>query len=823
VLFTSSQRLTRFVLRHRWAVLGLWLAVGCTGMVASMTLRQHLTSSFAVPGSESAAAASELGRGFGERPEGTFTVIFHVNDFSHPEQIRLLRDRLERAARTLPGGRLGSFRAGGSAVYGEIETTLSLEQAKGFTGRLRDALRQGSGPRAIVSGQPAVQHDLDPQLAADLRRGEAVAVGVAVIVLAFVLGLSLALAIPFLFAACTIGATLALLYVCAQLTAITPYAVNLVQLIGLGLAVDYSLLIVCRYREQLARGQDRTEAIAHTMASAGRAVVFSGFAVAIGLALLLLVPVPFVRTIGLGGLLIPLVSVAAAVTLQPILLSVCNRRLVEGVQLPQLLSPRRWGTLARWVMRRPLRVLLASSAVLVALALPVLSLDPSPGSLTGVPRTTEAARGLEQLRRSFGPGAVTPTEVVVDTGKGGGARRPGVHAAVERLANRLLADPEVYVVALGRTSPYVSPDGRFARVFVVGRHEFGAPASRRLVNRIRFSFIHAAGFPAETRVATGGAAPQGVDFLSRAYGFFPWLVLIGLGLTYAVLVCAFRSLLLPLKAVILNLLTVAASCGLLVMIFGSEVEAWIPIFLFAMLFGLSMDYEVFLVTRMREAWNAGRSNAEAVVFGLERTGGLITAAAVVMAASFMGFVLGSVPALQQFGVGLLAAVIIDATLVRALLVPAVMAIAGRWNWWLPRLRRRKRAALLVTAALLSLAAPTTAAASPTVRLTIAHVVQRCHVWRTSTRTLGPSAKLTLERGTRLVIRADCPMDFDFVQNRGPRLALGNRRTFAGQARVIVFRKPGVYRLRVTNVQTPEERGLDTLGEPNSLRLTVVVN
>jgi hypothetical protein len=292
-----------------------------------------------------------------------------------------------------------------------------------------------------------------------------------------------------------------------------------------------------------------------------------------------------------------------------------------------------------------------------------------------------------------------------------------------------------------------------------------------------------------------------------------------------VLARAFRSLLLPLKAVLLNLLSVAATYGLLVVIFHSrQIEGWIPIFLFATLFGLSMDYEVFLVSRMREAWDAGHSNIDAVALGLERTGGLITAAALVMAASFAGFVLGSVPGLQQFGVGLMLAVVIDATVVRALLVPAIMVILGRWNWWLPRGGggMRNRAGLLAAAVLLFLAAPATAAASPTVRLAIAHVVRHCHVWRNSTKTLGPSVKLTVKHGTRLVIRADCPMDFDYAQWSGPKLALGNRRTFAGDSRVIVFRKAGIYRLEVTNVQTPEERGLVTLGDTNTLTLTVVV-
>ena len=682
------ERWTLFVLRHRWQVLAVWLAALAVGVAAAVALPGHLANSYEIPGTDSARADAALARGFGERPDGTFTVVFRVRDSSDRRLQRELRDRLERAARVVPGGRLATFRVGGGAIYGEVATTLGLQQAKPLTERLRAALGRGGGPAALVTGPPAIQHDLDPVLSSDLRRGEAFAIPLAVIVLALMLGLSLALALPFVFAACTVSATLALLYLCARFVAITPYAMNVVELIGLGLAVDYSLLVVTRYREELARAETRDEAVVRTMATAGRAVVFSGLAVAIGLALLLFMPVPFIRTLGLAGLLIPLVSIAAALTLQPVLLSCCGPRAVASVGFARLQAP--WAALARLVMRRRWPVLLATAAVLVAAVVPLRSLSLTPGSLAGLPRGAEATRGLVELRRAFGPGAVTPTEIVVDAGGRGAARTAAVHAAVGRLAGRLSRDPEVYVVALGSREPYVSANGRFARVFVVGRHEFGAVASRRLVARMRDTLVPASRFPAWARVDVGGAAPQGVDFLGRIDAFFPWLVLFALALTYVVLVKAFRSLLLPLKAIVLNALTVAASYGLLVAIFDRPIEAWVPVVLFATLFGLSMDYEVFLVSRMREAWDSGAGNSEAVALGLERTGGLISASALVMAASFGGLAIGSIPALRQLGTGLVIAVLLDATLVRALLVPALMAILGRWNWWLPRMRNRRR-------------------------------------------------------------------------------------------------------------------------------------
>jgi RND superfamily putative drug exporter len=668
------------------------------GISLSLIRPPHLVTSFSVPSTDSERADSGLARGFGERSEGRFTVVFRVRHSSDPGVQRPLRERLVRASRVLPGGRLGAFHGDGGVVYGELETSLSLQQAKAYTSPLRRALRSPSGPIALVTGQPATQHDLDPQLAADLRRGETLALPLALVALALVLGVSLALAIPFMFAVFTIAAALALLFITAQLVSVTSYATNLIGLIGLGLAIDYSLLIVCRYREELGQGVSRERALACTMARAGRAVAFSGVAAAIGLALLISVPVPFIRTMGLAGLVIPLVSITAALTLLPALLSFFGPAVFARVRLRRATRrPREpWAALARWVMRHPVAVFVSTAAVLLAAAMPIVFMRLTPGSLSSLPPSMEATRGLAVLSSAFGPGALTPTEIVVDAGRPGEARGPATYEAVQRLADGLFHDSEVYVVAFGRTSPYVSADGRYARVVVIGRHEYGQPASRRLVARIRSDLVPAASFPAGVQVLAAGAPPKGVDFLTRTYAFVPWLGLVALLLTYFVLARAFRSLLLPLKAVLLNLLSAAAAFGLLVAVFqfgvgagllgverSAEIEGWIPIFLFAALFGLSIDYEVFLVSRMREEWDARGDNSEAVAAGLERTGRLITAAALVMAVSVGGFVAGRVPGLQQFGLGLALAVLVDATLVRALLVPSLMAIVGRWNWWLP--------------------------------------------------------------------------------------------------------------------------------------------
>jgi RND superfamily putative drug exporter len=484
---------------------------------------------------------------------------------------------------------------------------------------------------------------------------------------------------------------------------LTTYLTNLVSLIGLGIAIDYSLLMVYRFREELRQGSATDDAILTTMNTAGRAVVFSGTAVAIGLALLLFMPLPFMRGFGVGGLIIPTVSVIAALTFLPVVLSLAGRRLERVRMLPKRMMDRRadhehgfWAKLAHWIMRRPWPVAIGATALLLLLAAPVFSLQLGPGSNEGIPKELEAVQGLDVLAAAVGAGATAPTAVIVDTGSAGGATDPDVVAAVGRLRTGLEADPQVARVDFAAAdAQHVDASARYLNIQVIGKSDYGKPESLDFVDRLRDEIVPAAGFPDSAEVVAGGGPPGGKDFLTLTYSWFPWLVVAVLIATYVLLVRAFRSLLLPLKAIVLNCLSIGAAYGLLVVVFKwgwgeplglisyDQIEGWIPVMLFAMLFGLSMDYEVFLVSRMREAWDAGASNEEAVVLGLEKTGRLVTAAGLIMFAAFMGFVAGSIVGLQQFGFGLAAAILIDVTIVRSLLVPAAMKLFGHYNWWLP--------------------------------------------------------------------------------------------------------------------------------------------
>jgi RND superfamily putative drug exporter len=696
------ERWTRVVLRFRWPILTGWLVVLFAGGFAFTHLSSLLSNEFSVPGTDSERARTILERHFGDRSDGAFTVVFRLRDgVDRAAYVRLQRD-VDRAARVVPDSTPRRLvPAGRNIVYGDIVSTLSLAKAKGYTDDLYRALPHGGGVQSYVTGQAAIQHDLDPIFSKDLRKGEMIALPIAVLVLLAVFGLSVAVTMPFIFAACTVMATLGGVYVYAHFLTTATYVTNLVFLIGLGIAIDYSLLVIYRYREELLRGGDVEAAIVRTMQTAGRAVVFSGATVAIGLALLLFIPLPFVRSIGVGGFLIPLTSIAAALTLQPALLSLYGRRGVARIPL----LPKRfraeedtgfWHRLATAIMRRPLAFLSGGAVLLVAAAIPVFGLQLTPGSASGIPQFPQSVQGFDVLKNSIGPGAISPTQVVVDSGRPGGVHEPRVQAAIGRLATGIRADHETASLRVAPRQPFVDPSGRYEELIVAGRDEYGSEAAQSFVHRLRGKLVPAAGFSSGVRVLAGGGPPQGVDFLDQAYRYFPWLVAAVLVLTYFLLMRAFRSALLPLKAVILNLLSVAAAYGMLVVVFKwgigrdvlglyqiGQIEGWIPIFLFAMLFGLSMDYEVFLVSRMREEWDHGRDNRDAVAYGLERTGRIVTAAAIVMVAAFSGFVAGRIVGLQEFGIGLAVAIFLDATLVRAVLVPSLMALFGRYNWWLP--------------------------------------------------------------------------------------------------------------------------------------------
>jgi RND superfamily putative drug exporter len=714
-------RWTRSVIRHRRPIIAGWLVLLVLGGYAASNLGDLLSNRFSVPGSDSEKGLNLLKDRMNERSDGAFTLVVQGNDGQRPSAAAVAA-AAQRGATAVKNGKAGAPQsAGKDVVFVQISTSLENQDASKVTPDVRKAIGTVPGATTYLSGYPALNHDTQPIYNDDLARGESIAIPVALLVMLFMFGTLGGVVVPFIFAAVSIPTTLGLVWIFAHTMDMAIYVTNIVTLIGFAIAIDYSMLVVFRFREELPLHDNPQDALVKTMETAGRATLFSGMTVAVGLALLVFMPVPFMRSMGVGGLLVPLVSIAASATFLPAFLAVMGKRVNSLRVIPKRILEKRaardvtgfWHRLALAIMRRPLLWGGMAATLLIGLALAATGLHLTGGDNRGIPITTEAARGLKILEATLGPGALAPQQIVIDTGRPGGADDPQVVAAEQRLIAQLRRDPEVSPEtilapslvprAVAQRANLVDSTGQIVQIRAAGHSDAGEKPAVNLVHRIRDDYIPAAGFPASAEVLLSGAPAFGVDFIDKSYGAFPWLILAVLVLSYLLLLRAFRSVVLPAKAVVMNLLSVAATYGVLTLIFqhgwgdpvglqsSPQIEAWIPIFLFAILFGLSMDYEVFLLSRMREEWDLTHDNEHAVAYGLEHTGRIITAAAIIMIAAFSGFTFGSFVGLQEFGLGLSAAILLDATVVRMVLVPAVMKLLGDWNWYLPaRLRRALR-------------------------------------------------------------------------------------------------------------------------------------
>jgi RND superfamily putative drug exporter len=501
----------------------------------------------------------------------------------------------------------------------------------------------------------------------------------ALVVLGFVFASLLAL-VPILMAVVAIMTTFLLVWGLTGITDVSPIVQFLVALIGLGVAIDYALLVVVRWREERAHGHTGDEAVVRAMQTAGRAVVFSGTTVAIGLLALVALPLPFLRSVGYGGMLIPLVSVVVAVTLLPVVLATVGPRLDWPHRRTDDQASRAWTRWAQLVVRHRWIASVTALAVLAALGTAATSLNLGEPNPSTIAKQGDAKAGLVALQRSgIGTGAMTPLETIT----------PGASAAAVR-------------DALGRLDAVhgaIAPGGQaWSRngttvVDAIPIADGSTPAGRSLVATAREA-AHAAAPDA----LVGGRVSQSTDFVSAVYGNFPLMIALIAIVTFLLLARAFRSLLLPLKAVILNVVSVAAAWGVLTLVWqeghGSHliwgiastgsITQWIPLMVFAFLFGLSMDYEVFILARMREEYDATGDTDLAVVRGIGRTGRLVTSAALILFLAFVSLASGPQTDVKIMATGLAAGILLDATVIRALLVPAVVSLFGRWNWWLPR-------------------------------------------------------------------------------------------------------------------------------------------
>ena len=690
---------TKTIIKHRFSVVTIWLLLIVIGGFAATNLNQHLTTSLTVPNSESAKAQEILLTNFGENLEGSFTIFYKFKQASDPE-IAEFKLKISEAVAEIPTARITQIRAISGVLFASVTTNYSLIEAAKYTDELRQSLVKQGLSEAMVTGPPAINSDVSPVLDQDLRRGQLIAITLALLFLLLVLGLSWAVLIPFIFAAATISLSISLIYLIAQHYLMVLYLPNIVELIGLGLAIDYSLLILYRFRRELNANEDAevSSAIERTMQSAGRTVMTSSLTVAFGLATLLLLPIPFMRSLGIAGLIVPLASLLAALTLQPALLSYFGKHLAAPVKFAGLLAKKdlqnnAWAKIAGFSIKWPKRVFAISFASLLLLGSGAFWLQLTPSAITALPQNLESAKALSLVTSSAGPGVITPAVIMVDFGKPGLATSASTTAARKALTAKLSKDPEIFIVATDVTPTFVDATGQFMRIFVIGRHSLGAPETSDLVDRIRANYLKNNDFPAGTKFYLGGPPAQGADLVDRITTYFPWLLGLGLLLTYLLLMRAFRSIWLPLKAIALGLISVSVAISAIVLVFrysvGSslvgtyqidQVEVWALVFLLVVLFGISMDYEVFIVSRMREAIDRGATNEEAIVEGMANTGGVVTAAALIFVAAVSGLVGGHFLGLQQIGVGLAVGVFIDATLIRGFLLPSAMVLLGKYNW-----------------------------------------------------------------------------------------------------------------------------------------------
>jgi RND superfamily putative drug exporter len=696
-------RLSAFVLRHKALVLLSWLVVLVGGFAAAGAVPGRLSEEFAFPGREGYEANVEILRAYGNGGPGNPLVAVvglpAGATAGSPGVRRALGAAFERlAADPRLGVRVLAWPAttsdrrlvadGGRTVFALVFPPYAggqerPELAAPVAAALRPALPPGAELRLTgldeLTAQAAESNAGGTGVLVETLAG---ALG-ALLVLAIVFGSLLAL-VPLLIAAVSILATFLAILGLTTLTEINFLVQFLVALIGLGVAVDYSLLLVTRWREELAAGHGREEAVRRALATAGRAVVLSGCTVAVGLLVLVLLPVPFMRSVGYGGLLIPLAAMAATLTLLPVLLATAGpwldrvglRRRRPGAAAG---GGRVWSAWAGTVVRRPWAATLAALLLLVPLGAATFGLRLGQPAADTLASTGPARAALARLEQAAVPsGVLTPIEVLVPAGTG-----------PEQVAARLRGVPGVFAATAPEGSGW-RPAGT-AIVSVLPAAEPGTQAGKATLERVRAA---AADLPG-VRVGGGGALEA--DATAAIYGLFPLMLLVVSVATFLMLARAFRSLLLSAKAVVLNLVSIAAAYGVLVLVwqegYGSEavwgipatgaVAMWVPLMTFAFLFGLSMDYEVFLLARTREEYDATGSTREAVVRGLGRVGRLVTSAALILFLAFAS--LAAVPEtdVKILATGLGAGILIDATVLRALLLPALVGLMGRWNWWLP--------------------------------------------------------------------------------------------------------------------------------------------
>jgi uncharacterized membrane protein YdfJ with MMPL/SSD domain len=702
-----TERLARASSRRPWLVVGLWLVVILAAFVLVAMFLAFEGEAEITKTTESKEADRILAEGFPDEAVNgqAITEVVVVRAEDGDVQAVATRSRIAELADELRA-------AGATRVVTYDEEQRLVSQDRDSTVLLLGLGRDGEddvdevveaverldderGYRAAVTGNWTADADEDAASLEDLKKGELFfGAPLALVVLLLVFGAVVAGLVPLMLAIVSIVVALALVALLAQAYDVSVFTQNMLIGMGLALGIDYSLFTLSRYREERLRERQKLDAIATAGATAGRAVLFSGIAFVLAMLGLLLVPSTIFRSLAAGAILVGIVSVIAALTLLPAVMALLGDR-VNALRIPLFgraaeqagREGRFWGAIVHRVMRRPVASLVLAAGLLLALAAPVLALDTGTSGAATLPDRFESKQGYLLLREEFPKESTEPVEIAVV----GDVRESAVNGAVAQLEQEIARRP-----IFGEPTVEANEAGRVARVTVPIA---GNPDGERAIEAVRElrseAVPHAfAGVNAEVYV--GGATAEELDYHDTVNFWLPLVLLFVLGLTFLLLTLAFRSIVVPATAIGMNLLSVGAAYGLLVLVFqegiGNEllglreaetIDAWVPLFLFAVLFGLSMDYQVFLLSRIRERFTQTGDNDAAISFGIGSTARLITGAALIIIAVFWGFAMGETIAFQQMGFGVAVALLIDATIVRCVLVPAVMKLLGERNWYLP--------------------------------------------------------------------------------------------------------------------------------------------
>lgn len=732
-------RLGVLMVRYRWPVIALWIAALLTAAVFAPRVLSSLKTGFGRADTESQRALDILKEEMGE-PEAVIAVVFSHDTLraTDPPYRQAVEQALSPIAQAPPVAEVVTLYSSGNPFfssqdghtsYAFIVLNASVDEGMELYSELRRQLQTPEGFQMWATGGIPIFASLNAAAEEDLRRAEAISFPLLLAALALVFGTLVAAALPIAMAALTLAVTMALIYLLTQVTEVSIFVLNIASFLGIGLAVDYTLLVVSRFREELSH-RGRAEAIGVTMTTAGRTILFSGLTTVVGLSGLFFIPFSFFSSLGIGGVTVVLVSMLVVMTLVPAVLGVLGPRINSLKVLPISGAGRGvWGRLAHGVMRQPLLVAIPVMVFLLVLALPFLEVNIGAPWATILPMDAEARQGWEKTEESFGPGALSPIVVVARAPEG--ILKPETVGTLYDFAHSMAEDPRVArVESIVTLHPSISkeqyqqmyafpdmipvPEVKKALAALVGDNvtvirifPVASPLSSETKTLLKKVRAQGVGPGIETTVT--GATADLQDATAIMYRYFPLVILYVVAVTYLVLLALFRSVVLPLKAVIMNGMSILASYGALVYVFQQghfqEVlgfraqgytETTIPIIMFCIIFGLSMDYEVFLLSRIKEQYDETRDNTESVALGLERTGRIITSAALILVLVAAAFATSDIIIIKAFGVATAIAILIDATLVRALLVPALMRVLGDWNWWAPRFLLRVLPAQRIT-------------------------------------------------------------------------------------------------------------------------------